>query len=264
MSNDGDDQLAAVTQTGFVEVDRVRLAWARSGRSSRARPSQLLRTDQRWIDNQPVDANPRLLRPGLLLAAAGAAFVAEGVVFLTNGRPDQPGTVQDVVALVASALLAIALLALLPLHRERGGRGGRLAATGGIVTAVAGLLIQMVALVAALSGQDDVWRGIVFAIGFFVMAVGLLVYGVAVQRLRVLPRWAAAPFFLPLPLLFVSGDYAVIVFGAVWIVLGAALAARPRVQPRCSRPDVIAWTISTRYSAMVVERVALRTWRRAT
>ena len=39
MSNDANDRLAAVTQTGYVDVDGVRLAWSRSGRT---KPSLLL------------------------------------------------------------------------------------------------------------------------------------------------------------------------------------------------------------------------------
>jgi hypothetical protein len=169
-------------------------------------------------------------RPGALLAAAGAAFIAEGVIYLVDGSPDEAGTFQDVFALVAALLLAAAVFEL---HRAHNGRDRLLGRIGAYVV-VASLLLQAVTLAVALGGGGDLFRDTIFAITFFVMALGMILYGVALIRGDGLPTWYAVPFFLPVPLLLVSGDYGVIVFGLIWAILGLLLAGNVGVSRRAA------------------------------
>lgn len=161
---------------------------------------------------------------GLTLLLAGAAFVAEGVIFLAEGSPGEAGATQNAVALVATVALAAAIAGFPRLYRA--GRSGEV----GAIVAATGLAVQGFALVAALAGGGDVFRDTIFAIGFLVMALGLITYGIAVIRANTLPRWWALAFFLPLMLLVVPGEYGVIVFGSLWLALGGlVLAARPHL-----------------------------------
>lgn len=143
------------------------------------------------------------------------------MIYLADGSPDEAGAAQNVVALVATVAFAAAVAGFPAPARGR----TRSAGQGGIVTAVAGLALQGVALVVTLAGGGEVFRDTMFAIGFLVMALGLIVYGIAVVRANTLPRWWSPAFFSPLLLLVVPGEYGVIVFGGVWLALGGLFLA---------------------------------------
>lgn len=164
----------------------------------------------------------------MFLLLAGVAFIAEGVIFMAEGSPDEAGATQNAIALVATLALAAAIAGLPMPDSGPTRRAGQI----GAVTAVTGLAVQGLALVAALTGGGEVFRDTIFAIGFLVMALGLIVYGVAAVRANTLPRWWTLAFFLPLLLLFVPGDYGVIVFGCAWLALGGlVLSACQRLVP---------------------------------
>ena len=162
---------------------------------------------------------------GVLLVLAGIAFIGEGVIYLAEGSPEQAGSVQNTVALVATLALAAAVAGL-PVPEGDGSWGvGRI----GVVTAMTGLAVQAITLVVTLAGGGELFRDTIFAIGFLVMALGLISYGVAVLRSDVLPRWWSVAFFLPLLLVVVPGEFGVIVLGVVWLALGGLfLTSRER------------------------------------
>lgn len=164
----------------------------------------------RWI---------RIGEPAAVLG--GAAYVLEAVVFATSPG----GALQGVVSLAAVLLTAVGLAGFHALQKESYGRLGR----GGFYTAIAGSLILVVAVAASLltggGYLEGPFAGAMFGIGFLVLMVGWVLYGVATLRARVLPRWCGVAFIVVGPqALLPTGEYtSVVVAGVIWSALGYAL-----------------------------------------
>ncbi len=153
---------------------------------------------------------------------AGVAYVLEAIVFAVIPE----GALQGVVSLVAVLLTAVGLVGFHALQKERYGRIGR----GGFYAAIAGALVQAVAVVVPLlSGGGYLGgplAGTLFPIGFLVLMVGLILYGAATLQARVLPRWCGIGFIIFPLTAFVPWEHSVVVSGLVFLALGYALWSR--------------------------------------
>ena len=133
---------------------------------------------------------------------------------------------QGAVSLVAVLLTAAGLLGFHALQKENYGRIGQ----GGLYTAIAGALVQALAVVVSLlSGGgylEGPLAGALFPIGFLVLMVGLILYGAATLQARVLPRWCGIGFIIFPLTAFVPWEHAVIISGLVLLALGYVLWSR--------------------------------------
>lgn len=161
----------------------------------------------------------RIAPVAALVAAAG--FIAEGVISTVHHTGDHHWDGLSQVLNAAYALAAVALIVALPaigkwLQVSRLGRAAVVAAQVGFAA---------MAIESIVSGfNDGDTLGGLFFIGLLLSLVGLLVLGIA-GLISGQVRWAS---LLPFGGLFVGiagGDHGgSIVLGAVWIVLGVALA----------------------------------------
>jgi hypothetical protein len=156
---------------------------------------------------------------------AGMAYVLEAIVFAVSPG----GALQGVVSLLAVLLTAAGLVGFHALQKENYGRIGR----GGFYTAIAGALVQAVAvLVSLLSGGgylEGPLAGTLFPIGFLVLMVGLILYGAVTLQARMLPRWCGIGFIIFGPIAFVPfvpSEYSVVLAGLVLLALGYMLWSR--------------------------------------
>jgi hypothetical protein len=156
---------------------------------------------------------------------AGMAYVLEAIVFAVSPG----GALQGVVSLLAVLLTAAGLVGFHALQKENYGRIGR----GGFYTAIAGALVQAVAvLVSLLSGGgylEGTLVGTLFPIGFLVLMVGLILYGAVTLQARMLPRWCGIGFIIFGPIAFVPfvpSEYSVVLAGLVLLALGYMLWSR--------------------------------------
>ena len=151
---------------------------------------------------------------------------------LSFGSPDQVyetyGKVYDVVYLLF-------LPAVLALHQVHGGSGTR-AEKRGYALLVAGLLAAFVGV------AGDYWaNGITFLIsvlGLLTMAVGVTMYGVALRRSGVVPRWCAWMLVSCGPgtmvFLFLIGHIPsgpTFPFALSWLVVGFILLFKRGIEP---------------------------------
>lgn len=148
-----------------------------------------------------------LLISGLLTEAPGFEIVAEAISILALA-----GTMGGVAALHARQSSGYGW----------GGRLGFLAAFSGSAILLAGLPLSSIAGVNAPATLD-----LTLGAGFWGLAAGLLLLGVATARLGFLPQWSGVLLSVSLPLAILAGNYGGgIVFGASWIALGYALLCR--------------------------------------
>jgi len=123
-------------------------------------------------------------------------------------------------------LTAAALVGFHALQKENYGRIGR----GGVYTAIAGALVQGLAvLVSLLSGGgylEGPLAGTLFPIGFLVLMVGLILYGGATLQARVLPRWCGLGFIIFPLTAFVPWEHSAVISGLILLGLGWVLWTR--------------------------------------
>jgi hypothetical protein len=170
-------------------------------------------------------ASSDLIRWGALAAMmAGVAYVLEAIVFVVSPG----GVLQSAVSLVAVLLTAGGLLGFHALQKENYGRIGR----GGVYTAIAGALVQAVAVVVSLFAGGGYLEGALaatlFPIGFLVLMVGLILYGAATLQARVLPRWCGIGFIIFPLMAFVPWEHSTVLAGLVFLALGYVLWSRRR------------------------------------
>lgn len=135
--------------------------------------------------------------------------------------------------------LLLLMLGLVGVHKRQAGRTGWLGWTG-FGVALIGLAVALVGTIGDL-WLDVASGGPIFFVGFVIVFIGLVLFGIATRRANVLPRWRSIPFLMGVVglLLFVSG--AIIgglgvvlwllvswilvwgLFGAGWVVLGYLL-----------------------------------------
>jgi hypothetical protein len=128
-----------------------------------------------------------------------------------------PGRVDVWLFIIAHLLTAVGLVGLHALQRGSYGLLGR-----------AGFYLSLVAITARISGA------VVFLAGStalewisppatYSLLVGLVLYGIATLRARVLPRWYGLTLTLAMPVSLPLPTYGTALFGLVVVVLGLAL-----------------------------------------
>ncbi len=185
---------------------------------------------------------------GLAAILGGVLWIAVRLLILLEPPPFS----YDAYNRMFTAPLLLLLVGLLGLSVRRAGGRGRLARTG-IVAALAGCALLIAGNVAEFwlvlaqskpnanaayqSGAEEVWIGseigwMLFLLGFLILSIGLVLFGVAAVRANELPRWRALPLmvgaagltaFLFGPFLVAVADLLLTLIGVGWILLGYAL-----------------------------------------
>jgi len=155
------------------------------------------------------------------------ALMVGGVTWLVLGLSNIFGYLQaipgreDVVLLVFALLLTAAgLVGLHALQRESYGLLGRAGFYIALVALAARVLRDLVFLAGSPALQWIVWPSI------FGLLVGLVVYGLATLRARVLPRWYGLALIVSMPVSLPLITYGTALFGLTLLVLGYALWSR--------------------------------------
>ncbi len=191
----------------------------------------------------------RLIRLGGLAAILGGVlWIAVRVLVLLQPPPFS----YDAYNRIFVAPLLLLLVGLLGLSVRSAGGRGRLARTGtiaalvGCALLIAGnvaefwlVLVQSKpnANAAYQSGAEEVWIGseigwMLFLLGFLILSIGLVLFGVAAVRANEPPRWRALPLmigvagliaFLFGPFLVAVADLLLTLIGVGWILLGYLL-----------------------------------------
>jgi hypothetical protein len=168
-------------------------------------------------------------RPALAGAAPAAAFVAaagfivEGVISLVHHTGDHHWDGLSQVLNAAYALGAFALIVALPavgswLRVNRIGRAG-------VVAAQVGYAAMVVESIVSGFHDGNTLGGLFFG-GLLLSLVGLLVLGIT-GLVAGAVRWAALLPFIGMFVAIAGGDHGgSIVLGAVWVLLGVAVARR--------------------------------------
>jgi hypothetical protein len=170
---------------------------------------------------------------GLLCVPGGVLWALSPLgVYLSELRFDTPNVFWKLFPPAPLLLMA----GLIGLHARISGRSGRLEKVGFYVALLGYLLILAGDIGEFWLRIDDVYIMTApayrtFRLGLFVLAVGAILFGVAVGRERTLPVWGALPFAIGAlcGLISVSRDLGSfgaalwILFGVGWIWLGLAL-----------------------------------------
>jgi hypothetical protein len=148
-----------------------------------------------------------LLASGLLSGGSGFEVVAEAFSILALA-----GTMGGIASLHARQSYCYGFC----------GRLGFLAAFSGAAILLAGLPLSSIACVHAPATLD-----VILVAGFWGLAGGLFLLGVATLRLGFLPQWSGALLLVALPLAVAAGNLGGgLMFGASWIALGYTLLCR--------------------------------------
>lgn len=148
-----------------------------------------------------------LLASGLLSGGSGFEVVAEAFSILALA-----GTMGGIASLHARQCQSYGLC----------GRLGFFAAFAGAAVLLAGLPLSSIAGVHAPATLDAI-----LVAGFWGLAGGLFLLGVATLRLGFLPQWSGALLLAALPLAVAAGNLGGgLIFGASWIALGYTLLCR--------------------------------------
>lgn len=151
-----------------------------------------------------------------------------GAVWLILGISNVFGYLQAIPAREDVVLLIVALLltgaGLVGMHALQGGSYGLLGQAGFYI-ALASLLARALAAGVFLAGGSAL-QWISYPWGTVGMLVGLVVYGIATLRARVLPRWYGLALIVSLPASLPLAAYGSALFGLIMAVLGYALWSR--------------------------------------
>ena len=170
----------------------------------------------------------------------------------SGARPDFAPTATVILRRLQSDVRRSSAAALGGFVRTLRSPGGRLARTG-TVAAFAGCALLIAGNVAEFwlvlaqskpsanaayqSGAEEVWIGseigwMLFLLGFLILSIGLVLFGVAAIRANELPRWRALPLmvgaagltaFLLGPFVVAAADLLLTLIGIGWILLGYVL-----------------------------------------
>jgi hypothetical protein len=162
---------------------------------------------------------------GLAAMLAGVAFILE-IVFV---RWENASLWFNVGYLIAALLMLVGLVGLHTLQKNNYGRSGR----GGFWAVVVATLGQLLGIIVYLLGSAALYW-LAFPVGFVVVTVGLIIYGVATLQAKVLPRWCGLALIIIPPIKTISilpttiawRDYGWILFGLLWLALGYVLGLR--------------------------------------
>lgn len=156
---------------------------------------------------------------GLAAMLGGVVFVTDTVLTLTVADPSEDRWL-DILFVTGILLVVVGLVGFHDLQKESYGYLGR----AGFYTTVAASLLQVVGLVGFLLGSAALeWLIMAGGLGSL---VGFVLYGAAVLRAGVLPRWCGVALIFALPASIPLGEYASLLFGLVWLALGYTLWAQ--------------------------------------
>ncbi|HEV2124244.1 MAG TPA: hypothetical protein VGW38_15915 [Chloroflexota bacterium] len=160
-------------------------------------------------------------------------FMLGGVIWLVLGLSALVGYLQaipgreDVVLFVAAMLLTAT--GLVGLHTLQRGSHGRLGLAG-LCIALAAITAHVLAAVLYLAG-NPAFQWLSSPVGRFGMLIGLVLYGIATLRARVLPRWYGLTLAVSMPVSLGLGHllaayWSSLLFGLFFLVLGYAFRSR--------------------------------------
>jgi hypothetical protein len=160
----------------------------------------------------------------VLIRWGAIGFMLGGVTWLVLGLSARFGYLQaipgreDVWLFVVAHLFAVAgLVGLHTLQKESYGFLGQ-AGFYGALAAIAARILGAVVFLAGSSALE--WISLPATLS---MLVGLVLYGVATLRARVLPRWYGLALIVSMPVSLPLSVYGTALFGLILVVLGYGL-----------------------------------------
>jgi hypothetical protein len=163
-----------------------------------------------------------------MAVTAGVLYASQGAILLWEPRLDRWSNSDYVVYSLFGAAVLVTLAALFELHVVEAERLGHLGTVGFVVSGI-GLACLGATAGARIASSDEVLDP-GFILGFLLIGVGYLLFGLAAYRTGALARWSAF-----LPLLGVLGaitlqdEYgAGLWMGSVWLLFGGGLLSRTR------------------------------------
>ncbi len=172
----------------------------------------------------------------IIHASKPRGCIAEECAF----RPMRETSVLDGILMLGSLLLFVAGAAGLVIFARSAGRFGRMGKTGAVIGAVGAALLVIAGVVQTLFFGGDFPLMPYFVIpGMLALIAGVLLFGVAILRAGVLPRWIAALIIVgALAMLGANEQTArvllTIPFGVAWVAVGYVLwsgVGEPTGQP---------------------------------
>jgi hypothetical protein len=162
-----------------------------------------------------------------LVRGGAISLMLGGLVWLVLGLSRVFGFLQAIPGREDVVLLALALLltatGLVGLHALQRGSYGLLGQAGfyiALVALAARILRDVIFLAGSPALQWIVWPSV------FGLLVGLVMYGLATLRARVLPRWYGLALIASMPVSLPLTTYGTALFGLIVLVLGYALWSR--------------------------------------
>lgn len=139
-----------------------------------------------------------LYRMGGLALILGALLMSASSWFRPSGD-----SIWWLITFIGALFLLLGLPAMYA-HQSR--QAGRLGLIGFVLTflGLATVEVGTAVLPESLYAQIGTAFTIVFAIGFIMLNLGLIVYGIATLRARVFPRWAAVLLIVGVPAIFLG------------------------------------------------------------
>jgi hypothetical protein len=163
-----------------------------------------------------------------MAVTAGVLYASQGAILLWEPRLDRWSDSDYVVYSLFGAAALVTLVALFELRVAEAQRLGRLGTVGFVVSGI-GLACLVATAGARLASSDEVLDP-GFILGFLLIGIGYLVFGLAPYRAGSLALWSAF-----LPLLGVLGAITLqdehgagLWMGFVWLLFGGALLVRDK------------------------------------
>jgi hypothetical protein len=163
-------------------------------------------------------------------------FILGGVMWLVLGLSAAfgylqaiPGREDVVLFVVALVLTAAGLVGLNSLQRGDYGLLGQIGFYLAL-TAIAGRILAAVVFLAGSSALE--WISLPCTLG---MLVGLVLYGFATLRARVLPRWYGLALLASMPVSLPLATYGTALFGLILVMLGYVLWLRKDITEQSPR-----------------------------
>lgn len=177
----------------------------------------------------PSSAIVRWGSVGLVLG--GATWFLLGVLAATGVLRAVPGREDVVLFVLALLLTAVGLVGLHALQKGSDGLLGRV----GLYIALAAVAARILGAVVFLAGSSALeWISSPGVVG---MVVGFALYGVAILRAGVLPRWYGLALMVAIPVSLPLSVYGTALFGLILLVLGCVLWLRTNSAGRPSRVE---------------------------
>jgi len=150
----------------------------------------------------------------------GATWLVLGLSIRFGYLQAIPGREDVVLFVVALLLTAVGLVGLHTLQRGSYGLLGQV----GFYLALVAVAARILGAAVFLAGSSALeWISLPATLGMF---VGLVLYGVATLRARVLPRWYGLALIVCMPVSLPLAVYGTALFGLIMVVLGYALWLR--------------------------------------